>query len=151
MKYLHAFILVAVLLLCVSCSPVEGWNMTELEKSTITIADEPEIVMKPIDEYVAMEAEKLNVEIQNTTDKLYIFEYKPGLEVKYTTEWYIVPLKEEAMWIEIALEAAPNSTTDQSFVLYDFYGTLPAGEYRYVKEFYNESGKVYSAVYFKVK
>lgn len=78
------------------------------------------------------------------------------LEFKKDGEWHILKPKEEWCFIEIfyILEAESNCTWGTNFE--NFYGELPSGEYRLVKEFIiygsndEEGEKVNLAAQFKI-
>ncbi len=121
------------LLFC-SCSSLKGWNIEELEKSAYpAVIEAADAAMKIVAEKVEPDAENVPVTIENLSDKEYGYGYEPLLELKYRDEWYVIPTLEDIAWIELWIILPPGETNSESFPLAGYYGTLPAGTYRFVK------------------
>ena len=148
-KPIALILMLVSLIVIASCSPSQGWDITKLEKSTLTISENAAVTMSLANDDIAGDAKELAVIIKNSNGEC-SYGYEPRLEIEYQSEWYVVPIKEMSAWIEIAVILQPGSETEESFILFDHYGTLPAGSYRYVKAFHAENETIHSAVYFKI-
>ena len=132
-KILTAILVFSFLMFC-SCNSLKGWNIGEMEKSAYPpVIPVTDAVMKITAEKVEPDAENVPVTIENLSDKEYGYGYEPLLELKYRDEWYVVPTLEDIAWIELWVILAPGETNAESFPLAGYYGTLPAGTYRFVK------------------
>lgn len=121
------------LLLC-SCDPVKGWNIEELEKSEYPpVIEVTDVEMKIIGDTVEPDAKSAAVTITNLSQLEYGYGYEPRLEVKYDNSWYIIPTRDDVFWIMLWVILAPGTTNNETLPLSDYYGTLPAGTYRFVK------------------
>jgi hypothetical protein len=134
-KYLLLFIIAA--LVCVpfcSCSSVKGWNISDLQKSeyppVIAVTDAE---MKLADINIKPDVENVQATITNLSDKEYGYGREPRLEVKYGEDWYIIPTLENIAWDELWVLLAPGMTNNETLPLAEYYGTLPAGTYRFIK------------------
>lgn len=117
-----------------SCNSVKGWNIDDLEKSeypsVIPITDAE---MKIVSGTVEPNAENVPVTITNLSELEYGYGYEPRLEVKYGDDWYIIPTLEDISWIALWVILPSGETNSESFPLVEYYGTLPAGTYRFIK------------------
>jgi len=123
----------AAVLFC-SCTSVKGWNISDLKKSeyppVIPVTDAE---IKLAAATVQPDVENVPVTIKNLSKLEYGYGYEPRLEVKYINDWYIIPTIEDIAWIELWVVLAPGATNSETLPLAKYYGTLPAGTYRFVK------------------
>lgn len=142
-KYLFLSLIISVLFLLGSCSSVKGWDITKLDKSEYpAVIDSAEAEMKLAVDKVEPDAENVPVTIINLSDKEYGYGYEPRLEVRYNGEWYVIPLKEGASWHDLLIILSPGGVNNETFPLAGYYGTLPAGTYRFVKVLYAGENKL---------
>lgn len=89
--------------------------------------------MKLVNGTVEPDAENVPVTIQNLSELEYGYGYEPRLEVKYKEDWYVIPTLEDISWIELWVILAPGAANNETLPLAEYYGTLPAGTYRFIK------------------
>lgn len=109
------------------------------------------IVMRITDEMVTTETDSVMIEYINNKDTEVMFGEEPHLEIKSEENWYVVPVKEDAAWIEIAYTLPPNGSDKREFPLKFYYGNLNSGHYRIVKTFFTDSGNVAAAAEFDIQ
>lgn len=129
-------VIIAVLtaVLFCSCNSVKGWNINELEKSEYpSVIPVTDAEMKIVSGTVKPDAENVPVTIKNFSKLEYGYGYEPRLEVKYKEDWYVIPTLEDISWIELWVVLAPGATNNETLPLAEYYGTLPAGTYRFIK------------------
>ena len=117
-----------------SCSSVKGWNINDLEKSEYpSVIPVTDAEMKLVGDTVEPDAESVPVTIKNLSEQEYGYGYEPRLEVKYKDDWYVVATLEDISWIELWVVLVPGATNSETLPLAEYYGTLPAGTYRFIK------------------
>ena len=72
----------------------------------------------------------INLLITNESDNEYYYGYQYSIEMKKGEDWYVVPLKEEQSFIEIAVSLPPHTTQTYPLSLENFAGTPKPGRYR---------------------
>ncbi|MDD4774135.1 MAG: hypothetical protein PHZ09_11145 [Eubacteriales bacterium] len=139
-------------LLCTSCESVKGWDIGELERSEYAaVIPVTDIEMKTAADTVDPDTEKMDVTITNLSETEYGYGYEPRLEVQYGDEWYVIPTLGDISWIALWVTLAPGATNNESFPLREYYGTLPAGTYRFVKVLTADGDPLPAAAEFTVK
>lgn len=117
-----------------SCSSVKGWNIGDLEKSEyLSVIPVTDAEMKLVSGTVEPDAVNVPVTIKNLSGLEYGYGYEPRLELKYGSDWYVIPTLEDISWIMLWAVLAPGETKSETLPLAEYYGTLPAGTYRFVK------------------
>ena len=109
------------------------------------------IVMRITDETVTTETDSVMVEYVNNTDTEVVFGEEPHLEIESEGSWYVVPVREDAAWVEIAYILPPNGSDEKEFSLKSYYEKLNPGHYRIVKTFFADSGNVTAAAEFDIQ
>lgn len=134
-KYLLFFVIAALVSVSFcSCSSVKGWNISDLQKSEYpSVVAVTEAEMKLVNAKVAPDAKNVPVTITNLSEREYGYGYEPRLEVKYGEDWYIIPTLENIVWNSVLVLLASGATNNETLPLADYYGTLPAGTYRFIK------------------
>lgn len=134
-KYLLLFVIAALVSVSFcSCSSVKGWNINELEKSEYpSVVAVTDAEMKLVNAKVAPDAVNVPVTVTNLSDKEYGYGREPRLEVKYGGDWYVIPTLENIAWDSLWMLLAPGKTNNETLPLAEYYGTLPAGTYRFIK------------------
>lgn len=120
-----------------ACSPVKQ----NLERSPNSDKRElGEISMIVRDETVGPQAETVTLVIQNLSGNT--FEYGAPYEIEKQIDgvWYSYPPEEDIGFIMILYMLEPNTTAEETIILYSFYGRLEPGKYRVVKSFSAEDG-----------
>ena len=107
--------------------------------------------MKTAVDTVDPDAEKVDVTLTNLSESEYGYGYEPRLEVKYGDDWYVIPTLEDISWIALWVMLSPDATNNESFPLKDYYGTLPAGTYRFIKVLTADGAPLIVAAEFTVK
>lgn len=92
------------------------------------------------DETVGPQTETVILVIQNLSGKT--FEYGATYEIEKQIDgvWYSYPPEEDIGFIMILYILEPNTTAEETIILYSFYGRLEPGNYRVVKLFSSEDG-----------
>ncbi len=151
MKKLRIVLGLTMLTLLSACG-IKGIDVSKLLKSEYNAADQSkEIVMALNDTTIAADTETLKVHFTSSSAREYTFGMEPRLEVESEGTWYIVTVKEDAVWIEIAVVLPAGETADIEFPLQTFYGKLSAGHYRIVKPLYSEGGSTFAIAEFTVQ
>ncbi|MBE6906090.1 MAG: hypothetical protein E7476_07475 [Ruminococcaceae bacterium] len=78
------------------------------------------------------DAKTINLLITNDSDNEYYYGYQYSIEMKKGEDWYVVPLKEEQFFIEIAVSLPPHTTQTYPLSLENFASTPKPGRYRVV-------------------
>lgn len=99
---------------------------------------------------ITTDTEAITLVFENLTDEEYIFGEQPLLEVFYNDEWVVVPYKTGIGWNDIAHVIRPNDTREYTFVFSHSYGELTEGNYRIIKDIYNDGSKSHVVAEFEI-
>ena len=120
-----------------ACSPVKR----NLERSPYSNEQElGEISMIVRDESVRPQTEVITLVIQNLSGKTFEYGAPYVIEKQVDGLWYSYPPEEDIGFIMILYILEPNTTAEETIILYSFYGRLEPGKYRVVKSFSAEDG-----------
>ncbi|MBA4700372.1 MAG: hypothetical protein H2212_13140 [Ruminococcus sp.] len=109
------------------------------------------IVMRITNKKVTTETDSVMIEYINNRDTEVVFGEEPHLEIMRKGNWYVVPAKEDAAWIDIAYILPPGGSDRKEFALKFYYENLNLGHYRIVKTFFSDSGNVVAAAEFDIQ
>lgn len=144
-------IVVMVVLMLTMAACAQGPDIGSLTLSEYGELNDAGIVMRIVDETVTTRTDSVTIAYSNHTDTEVVFGKEPHLEIENEGSWYVVPVKEDAAWEEIAYILPPGESEEKEFALKSYYGTLDPGHYRIVKTFFSDSGNVTAAVEFDIQ
>ncbi len=148
MKKTALLVVAALLLLAAGCSVA----VVSLEPSPYGSEQKSDDIEMTVNEQtVSTDVDTLTLTIRNQSDTEYTYGVMSQIETEIDGVWYVVPPKEEIMWIAIACILEPGGTNEESVTIKDFYGNLEKGHYRVVKTFSSESGSLDAFATFSVE
>jgi hypothetical protein len=148
-KNIGIFVIMIFMLTMAACR--QGLDIDALVPSEYGELKDTGIVMRIVDEAVTTETDSLMIEYVNQTDTEFVFGEQPHLEVEHGGSWYVVPVKEDAAWIEIGYILPPKGSDQKEFSLKVYYENLNPGHYRIVKTFFGDIGNTAAAVEFDIQ
>lgn len=148
-KSIGIIVIMVFLLTMAACS--KGLDIDSLALSEYGELKDAGIVMRIVDEAVTTETDSVMIEYTNNTDTDVMFGEEPHLEIESEGSWYVVPVKEDAAWDDMAYILPSNGSNEKEFPLKFFYENLNPGHYRIVKTFFADSGNVAAAAEFDIQ
>ncbi len=148
-KIIRNIIIMVFLLTLTACD--QGFDIDSLVLSEYGELKDTGIVMRIVNETVTTETDSVMIEYINNTDTEVVFGEEPHLEIEKEGSWYVVPVKEDAAWVEIGYLLPPNGSDEKEFSLKFYYENLNPGHYRIVKKFFAGNGNVVAAVEFDIQ
>jgi hypothetical protein len=135
MKKSAVLALILGLVFCISgCSAY--WDISKMERGIDLSSNTSKAVSASLKEVITQSnAQSLTLILTNNTEQELGYGEEPHLEVQINGEWYVVPIKKEAMIQAIGILLPPNGTSEYKVNLSKYYENLKTGHYRYLKAF----------------